>query len=132
MLTALVFTLSLWRLWGVRGGRETFERWGAAGLIGVAVFTLTNRIFSPQYVLFLAWCWAAALVLRPVGWRGLVLGYGLIGVVAGANVQVFPLGATPASWFRASVLLFATAFVLSIWLLWRALAISAGERRAAD
>lgn len=120
-LTGVVFVLALWRLWRVREARPAMTRWAAAGLIGVAVFTLANRIFSPQYLVLLVWVWAAALILRPVGWKGLLVTLGLMGLAAGANFEVYLLGAYPDIWVRDSAILFAAAFILSGWLLWRAL-----------
>ncbi len=115
----LVFGLALWRLWTVRNEREAFEGWAGAGLIGVALFTLTNRIFSPQYLILLAWVWAAVLILRPISWRGLAFGFALIGLAAGANFRVYLLGAYPEMWVRDSAIMFGAAFVLSDWLLVR-------------
>ncbi len=120
-LTALVLALTAWRLWPVRAATQAFGGWTAAGLVGVAVFTLANRIFSPQYLVLLVWVWGASLVLRPLGWRSLALAFGLLSVAAGANFEVFLLGAYPDIWVRDSYLLFGASFVLSGWLLWRAL-----------
>ena len=120
-LTGLVFVLALWRLWQVREARPAMTRWAAAGLIGLTVFTLANRIFSPQYLVLLCWAWAAALILRPVGWKGLLVTLGLMALAAGANFEVYLLGAYPDTWVRDSAILFAAAFILSGWLLWRAL-----------
>jgi len=117
----LVFVLALWRLWQVREARPAMTRWAAAGLIGLTVFTLANRIFSPQYLVLLCWAWAAALILRPVGWKGLLVTLGLMALAAGANFEVYLLGAYPDTWVRDSAILFAAAFILSGWLLWRAL-----------
>lgn len=121
LLIGLVFGLALWRLWSQRSEQEAFSRWASAGLVGLAVFTLTNRIFSPQYLVLLVWAWAAALLLRPVGWRGLTAGFILMGLAAGANFEVFLLGVYPDIWVRDSVVMFFAAFGLSGWLLWRAL-----------
>jgi hypothetical protein len=121
-LTGLVLGLALWRLWTQRSEQEAFSRWACAGLVGLAIFTLTNRIFSPQYMVLLVWAWAAALVLRPVGWRGLAVGFILMGLAAGANFEVYLLGVYPDIWVRDSAVMFVASFVLSGWLLWRALA----------
>ena len=121
LLTGLVFGLALWRLWSQRSEQEAFSRWASAGLVGLAVFTLTNRIFSPQYMVILVWAWAAALVLRPTGWRGLAGGFILMGLAAGANFEVFLLGVYPDIWMRDSAVMFFAAFIFSGWLLWRAL-----------
>lgn len=120
-MTGLVFGLTLWRLWSVREARSAMTGWAASGLIGVAVFTLANRIFSPQYLVVLVWVWAAALVLRPVAWRGLLTAFGLMALAAGANFEVYLLGVYPEIWTRDSVVMFAAAFGLSGWLLWRVL-----------
>ncbi len=120
-LTGLVFVLALWRLWPVREARAALTGWAAAGLIGVAVFTLANRIFSPQYLVIVVWVWAAALVLRPVSWKGLVAAFGLMALAAGANFEVYLLGVYPDIWVRDSAIMFAAAFGLTGWLLWRVL-----------
>ncbi|HEX2915512.1 MAG TPA: hypothetical protein VH186_32430 [Chloroflexia bacterium] len=120
-LTGLIFALALWRLWRTDDEREAFPRWLAAGLVGVVVFTLANRIFSPQYMLLLVWAWAAALLLRPANWRSLSLGFILMAIAAGANFEVYLLGVYPDIWMRDSAILFGAAFLLSGWLLWRAL-----------
>jgi hypothetical protein len=120
-LTGLVFGLTLWRLWAVSEARAALTGWAAAGLIGVAVFILANRIFSPQYLIILVWAWAAALILRPVAWRGLLATFALMALAAGANFEVYLLGAYPDIWVRDSVIMFAACFGLSGWLLWRVL-----------
>ncbi len=120
-LTGLVFGLALWRLWHIRQEQEAFECWSVAGLVGVAIFTLANRIFSPQYLVLLAWVWAVGLVLRPVGWRGLAVGFALMGLAAGANFEVYLLGVYPDIWQRDSAVMFGAGFLLSGWLLWLAL-----------
>jgi hypothetical protein len=120
-LTGLVFGLTLWRLWAVSEARAALTGWAAAGLIGVAVFILANRIFSPQYLIILVWAWAAALILRPVAWRGLLATFALMALAAGANFEVYLLGAYPDIWVRDSAIMFAACFGLSGWLLWRVL-----------
>ncbi|HUS13496.1 MAG TPA: hypothetical protein VM536_00580 [Chloroflexia bacterium] len=110
VLAALPLALA-WR-WARR--RVT---WAACGLMSVALFTLANRIFSPQFVLALGFTWAAALVLVRPGARAsavallVLLGTGL------ANFLVFPLW--PPYWPAASATLFALGFGLTGWILWR-------------
>jgi hypothetical protein len=120
-LTGLVFGLTLWRLWSVSETRPALTGWAASGMLGVAVFTLANRIFSPQYLVILLWVWAVALVLRPVAWRSLLVALAFMTLAAAANFEVYLLGAYPDIWVRDSVVVFAASFGLTGWLLWRVL-----------
>ncbi len=120
-LTLLVLALSFWRLWWVRRkiAAVDFAGWAASGLIGVAVFTLANRVFSPQYLILLAWVWAAACVLRPVGRFGLIAFFALISIATAANFQVYLLGVYPEEWIRDSWLMFGASWILCGGLLFR-------------
>lgn len=120
VLTLLVLGLSVWRLWRIHDGSE-WSRWAGAGLIGVAVFTLANRVFSPQYLVLLIWVWAAAMLLRPVNWKTLILGLAALVVTAAANFLTFLLGAYPDGWVNASAILFIVGWIFSGWLLYRLL-----------
>ncbi len=120
-LVAVVFGLTLWRLWRKGKDSQLYARWAAAGLVAVAVFTLGNRIFSPQYLVLLVWVWAMALVLRPVTRVGLAIAFGLMLIASGANFLVFLLGVWPEEWLKYSLFLFAASWGLSGWLLWQAL-----------
>lgn len=122
-LVAVVFGLSLWRLWSARKDSQIYARWAAAGLVAVAVFTLGNRIFSPQYLVLLVWVWALALVLRPLTRVGLMVAFGLMLVATGANFLVFLLGVWPEEWLKYSLILFSAGWGFSGWLLWRALSV---------
>jgi 4-amino-4-deoxy-L-arabinose transferase-like glycosyltransferase len=121
-LVAAVFGLSLWRLWNSKRDSHLYAQWAAAGLVAVAVFTLGNRIFSPQYLVLLVWVWAMALLLRPVSRVGLISAFGLMIVTAGANFLVFLLGVWPEEWVKYSLILFTAGWGLSGWLLFRAIA----------
>jgi hypothetical protein len=87
-----------------------------------AVFLLTNRIFSPQFVvvLFAAWALAAALVLRT---REEQLAVGAVMAAAAlANSFVYPF-ALPwydQTWVLSSAVLFGAGLVLTGWLVVRA------------
>jgi len=117
-LTLLLFGLSGWRLGRVRDDSE-WARWAGAGLVGVAVFTLANRVFSPQYIVLLVWVWAAALLLRPLGWKKTLVGSAALIGASGANFLTFLLGAYPDGWVTASTMFFLIGFLLSGWLFYR-------------
>jgi len=88
-----------------------------AALVPVA-FLLTNRIFSPQFMLvaFASWAFAAALVVRT---RREQLGVGVaMAVAAVANEFVYPF-ALPhydVTWVLCSSVLFTTSLGLTAWL----------------
>jgi hypothetical protein len=101
----------------------------AAAAVAPAVFLLTNRIFSPQFLvpLLVAWAVAAALVVRT---ERQALAVAVAAVAAtGANAFVYPyaLPFYDRTWPVASAILFATGFALSAYLLARTRAI---EERA--
>lgn len=123
-LTLLVLALSVWGLWWRRRKATStdWEGWAAAGLVGVAVFTLANRIFSPQYLILLAWAWALALLLRPIGRWSLIAAFALISIAASANFQVYLLGVYPEEWVRDSWIMFAAGWLLCGWIIWRIIA----------
>jgi hypothetical protein len=99
----------------------------ALAALAPAVFLLTNRIFSPQFVivLFAAWAVAAALV---VGTRRQQLAVGVAAaLVSACNAFVYPF-ALPyyaVTWVICSAILFAVALALTAWLV-----TAAGSRRA--
>jgi len=123
-LLGFVFVLSVWKLW-----REklAYEAWAAASLVGVAVFTLSNRIFSPQYLVLLLWVWAAAFLLQSSSWKKVAIYFTLAMVAAAANFLVFLLAAWTEEWLKYSVILFSVGWVLSGWLLIKALNIPKEE-----
>jgi hypothetical protein len=90
------------------------------------VFLLSNRIFSPQFlvVLLAAWAVAGALLARnrsdQVLFAALVLGATL------ANVLVYPTQAQ--DWLKFSAALFLLAFVATAWLVVRGVAEGRGSR----
>ena len=100
----------------------------ALAALAPAVFLLTNRIFSPQFVivLFAAWAVAAALV---VGTRREQLAVGIAAaLVSAANAFVYPF-ALPhyaETWVICSAVLFSVGFALTGWLALRA-ATAAGS-----
>ncbi len=129
VLTGGVFALTLWRL-GFLKREESMKNWTGwvvSGLVGVAVFTLSNRIFSPQYLIFLAWVWAGAVVLTRTGWIFLVASLALISIAAAANFQVYLLGVYPEEWLRDSWIMFGAGWLLSGALLWTSLVEKKGE-----
>ena len=101
----------------------------ALAALAPAVFLLTNRIFSPQFVivLFAAWAVAAALV---VGTRREQLAVGVAAaLVSACNAFVYPF-ALPhyaETWVICSAVLFTVALALTAWLALRAVT-AAGSR----
>jgi hypothetical protein len=84
-----------------------------------AVFLLTNRVFSSQFLIVLVAVWALAAALVVTSAREqLAVGF----VAAGAslaNAAVHPY-TTPVAWELASATLFALAIGLTVWLVKRA------------
>jgi hypothetical protein len=130
-LTAFILVLPMIFLW-LRKRKENqksfpfFAQWASCGLSGVVVFTLANRIFSPQYMVLIVWAWAAALLVSRVSWITFAVAVALMTVAAGANFLVFLLGAFPDQWINYSVILFGAAWALSGWLLVRSLRTARG------
>jgi hypothetical protein len=94
----------------------------ALAALAPAVFLLTNRIFSPQFmvVLFAAWAIAGALVARTRR-EQLLIGVAATGASIG-NAFVFPF-ALPhydLTWPVCSALVFVLGLGLSAWLALRA------------
>jgi uncharacterized membrane protein len=99
----------------------------AAAALAPVVFLLTNRIFSPQFVLvaFAGWAIAAALVVRTRReqlWVGVAMGAAAVG---NQFVYPFALPEYDRTWVLSSVLLFGVGLALTAWLALRA----ASERR---
>jgi hypothetical protein len=92
-----------------------------------ATFLLTNRIFSPQFllVLFAAWGVAAALVVRTRR-EQLVVGVAM-GAAALANAFVYPfaLPSYDVTWPICSAVAFTAGIALTAWLASRALSQAA-------
>jgi Glycosyltransferase family 87 len=89
-----------------------------AAMIPVA-FLLTNRTFSPQYLVTIlaAWAVAAALVVRD-RYEQLSVAVPMLGATL-ANVLVYPT-VTPTYWWVCSWILFFLAFLTTLWLILRA------------
>jgi len=88
-----------------------------AALVPVA-FLLTNRIFSPQFMLvaFAAWALAAALVVRTRReqlWVGAAMA---VAALANEFVYPFALPRYEVTWVLCSAILFATSLGLTGWL----------------
>lgn len=103
----------------------------AAAALAPAVFLLTNRIFSPQFLVpvLVAWAVAAALVVRT---EREALAVAAAAVAAtGANAFVYPyaLPFYDQTWPIASAVLFTTGLALSAYLLVRT---RVRDERAAD
>jgi hypothetical protein len=105
----------------------------AVAAVAPVLFLLTNRIFSPQYLVLIlaAWAIAGALVLES---RREQLGLGVAAMaVTTANAFVYPYTLFELGlWRLASALLFAVGLGTSAWILARALRVSnaLGTRRA--
>jgi hypothetical protein len=94
----------------------------ALAALAPAAFLLTNRIFSPQFVLVIAAALAtAAALLTRTRREQLVVGVG-IGAASVGNAFVYPyaLPHYTFTWQLASLLLFAVALSLTAWLALRA------------
>jgi hypothetical protein len=95
----------------------------ALAAMAPVIFLLTNRIFSPQYLvpLVAAWAFAAALLVdfrRPQ----LVLGLAMMAATT-ANAFVYPYTLQELGvWKLASALLFAVGLATTAWIVRRALA----------
>jgi hypothetical protein len=84
-------------------------------------FLLTNRVFSPQYLVLLVAAWAVAAALVVGGPREqALLALPIVGATL-ANVLVYPT-VTPTYWWVCSGVLFVLAFVATVWILTRACA----------
>ncbi|MEI6047002.1 MAG: hypothetical protein WCS37_21855, partial [Chloroflexota bacterium] len=117
-----VFGLAAWRFWQIRRQFTLLcDCWAAAGLIGVVVFTLANRVYSPQFMVLLTWALGAVFVLSPVGWRGNLFFCGLMCFAGVTNYLVFHLGAFEEEWLRFSLLFFTSIWLLTGWLFWKTL-----------
>ncbi|MEP6979018.1 MAG: hypothetical protein ABI948_13275, partial [Thermoleophilia bacterium] len=109
----------------------------AVALAGVtpAVFLLTNRIFSPQFMVTVtvALAVAGALVLTTAR-KQLALGLALMGAtLANAFVYPFALPHYAVTWQICSVALFALALGAAVWIVFQAALLSSrGSPRAAD
>jgi hypothetical protein len=98
----------------------------ALAALAPAVFLLTNRIFSPQFLvpLFVAWAIAGALLVSTRG-EQLLLGLAMMAAAA-ANAFVYPF-ALPfyaVTWPIASAVLFVLGFAATGWLVARAAGVS--------
>jgi glycosyl transferase family 87 len=83
-----------------------------------AVFLLSVRTFSPQYLVSIlaAWLVAASLVVRDRR-EQLAVAVPMLGATL-ANVLVYPT-VTPTYWWLCSWALFALGFLATLWLLFR-------------
>jgi hypothetical protein len=128
-LQAALVGAALVGAWLLRGNRRGAVAVAALAPVG---FLLTNRIFSPQFLLVIlaAWALAAALVARSAREQ---LAVGLAAMAASfANAFVYPF-ALPwyrVTWEVCSAVLFATALAVTGWLAARAVRQRSGlERR---
>lgn len=94
----------------------------AIAAMGPVVFLLTNRIFSPQYLVPILAAWAiAGAVLLGSRRRQLALGIAAMAATT-ANAFVYPYTLQQAGlWKAASALLFAIGLATTAWIVARAL-----------
>jgi hypothetical protein len=114
----LVFALGVWFLRQVTSAVELYDRWAGLGLVAVAVFTLLNRVFSPQYMVLIMWVLGAALILRPAKWYMYASAGALLTLASYSNLMVFHLAAYPEDWRRHSLVFFAVALGICGVLIW--------------
>jgi hypothetical protein len=100
----------------------------AIAVLVPVVFLLTNRIFSPQYLVVLVPAWAVAIALLARTRREQLVFGGLAAAASAANLFVYPYALPFASvtWQVCSTLV----FVFSLALTGRLLAVAAGWRYA--
>ena len=91
----------------------------AVAAMAPVVFLLTNRVFSPQYLVLFVAAWAAAASLLVPGRREQALLALAIGGATLANVLVYPT-VTPTYWWVASAAMFVGAFAATLWIVVRA------------
>jgi hypothetical protein len=99
----------------------------ALAALAPTVFLLTNRIFSPQFVLvlFVSWAFAAALVLDSPRAQ-LAAGIAMCTASLGnAFVYPFALPRYAVTWPLCSAVLFVVGVVLTLWLARRATSATA-------
>jgi hypothetical protein len=91
------------------------------------VFLLTNKIFSPQFLipLLAAWAVAIALLARTRREQAALAGLALVATFANAFVGQFVLWSHDRTWLACSIVLFVSAIALTVWTLARA----AGDAR---
>jgi len=115
VITGVQIVLTLVPLALAWGWARTREQWAALGLSSVAIFTLTNSIFSPQFVLALGFTWAAALIVGRPDQRAILLtGLALLAIGLG-NFLVFPLAVS--GWIAASTGMFVLACALTVGII---------------
>lgn len=118
-LVGLIFLITLWTTWRHRHWTTRFDSWAAGGLLAVAVFTLANRVFSPQYMVLVMWALAAVFVLQNVNRVSLIIFIALITFASYCNFLVFHLAAFEEQWVPNSVKFFGLSWLLVVWLTWR-------------
>jgi hypothetical protein len=88
----------------------------AVAAMAPVAFLLTNRVFSPQYLVTILAAWAVAGALLARGRREQVALALPMAAATLANVLVYPT-VTPTYWYVWSGVLFLLAFVATLWLL---------------
>ncbi len=82
--------------------------------LGVAVFIVLNRAYSPQYIILLFVAYALGFLAIPPGSRILAIADLVLLVLTFLNYLVWPLWAD--SWFLYSLLFFALNLIVIAWL----------------
>jgi hypothetical protein len=95
----------------------------AVAAMAPVVFFLTNKVFSPQFLILLLAAWAISIALlgRNRREQAALGGLGLVATFANAFVGEFVLWDHGRTWLTCSIVLFVCAIVLTMWALRRAL-----------
>ncbi|MFD8594809.1 glycosyltransferase 87 family protein [Kitasatospora sp. NPDC059646] len=134
LMTAVAFAWLL--LWRLRARRWTAATPYDAALSAVLLFTVTSRVISPQYLVWLIGLAAVSLTVRGTSQRPVAL---LLIPVAGLTTVDYPLffdAAQAGGWRPTALIVARNALLLGAGLwsagrLWRATVPSAADRRAA-
>jgi Glycosyltransferase family 87 len=98
-------------------GSRSLHRAVAAAAMAPVVFFLSNRVFSPQYLIMTTVGWAIAGALVLADRRQQLMLAALVGVVTLANALVYPTGSR--WWPTFSLVLFLGGFAITGWLIVR-------------
>ena len=121
LAVAIQVVLVLGTLYAATRVRGDLRAGVAVAAMAPVVFFLTNKIFSPQFLILLLACWAVAIALlaRNRAEQALLGGLGLVATFANAFVGEFVLFDHDRTWLTCSVVLFCCALVLTGWTLRR-------------
>jgi uncharacterized membrane protein len=111
--------------------RSSLRAGVAVAAMAPVIFLLTNRVFSPQYLVLMLAAWAMAGALLVESRREqVVLGVAIMATTM-ANAFVYPYTLLQLGlWRVASAVLFAVGLATSIWIVVRALQVSGAPRQS--